>query len=300
MCLTYSSNSSSHVVSNVPIKAVKSVINPKQIGELPTILNQNNLLDEWALKKFDPTKVNDVQEDNIHAYINISTGCDNFCTFCVVPYARGQEESKTEEEILKEIEHYVDRGFTQFTLCGQNVNSWGLSMDEKFDIRTNSNQKLPFATLLRKIHDIKGVEIIDFLSSNPFDFTQDLIDAIKLPKITNYLHIAVQSGNDDVLKKMNRRHTIADFKKLIKKLMKTKKDIEFGTDIIVGFPGETREQFMDTVQLFKDIKFNVAFISMYSPRKGTPAARFYKDDVPVKEKKWRHSYLTKVWNDSKR
>uniref|UniRef100_A0A7C4XTN9 Radical SAM protein n=1 Tax=candidate division WWE3 bacterium TaxID=2053526 RepID=A0A7C4XTN9_UNCKA len=172
-------------------------------------------------------------------------------------------------------------------------------MSEKFEIRTGSNQKLPFADLLRKVHDIEGLEKISFISSNPFDFTDDLIQAIKLPKIDNFLHIAAQSGNDEILKKMNRRHSINDFYDLVSRIRKEKPAVEFGTDIIVGFPGESRDQFMDTVRLFETVPFNVAFISMYSPRKGTPAQRFFRDDVPLEEKKWRHSYLTEVWNKNR-
>jgi tRNA-2-methylthio-N6-dimethylallyladenosine synthase len=152
--------------------------------------------------------------------------------------------------------------------------------------------------LLRTIHEINGVENISFISSNPFDFTNDLVDAIKLPKIDNYLHIAVQSGNNEVLKKMNRRHTIEEFIELIEKILAAKPAAEIGTDIIVGFPGETREQFLDTVSLFERIKFNVAFISIYSPRKGTVSEKSFIDDVSKEEKSWRHKELTKVWRKS--
>ncbi len=277
---------------------VDEYINPSQIMELPTILQKHHILDNWAVKKFDPENIVTVQNDKKNAFVNISYGCDNFCTFCVVPYARGKEISRSEEAILKEINHLVSRGFTKITLCGQNVNSWGLNMRDKFEIRTGSDQNLPFAQLLRKVHDVAQIEKISFLSSNPFDFTNDLIQTLKLPKISNYLHMAIQSGSNEILKKMNRRHTIKEFKDLVKKLKKARPDIEFGTDVIVGFPTETEEQFLETVKLFQDVKFNVAFISIYSPRKGTPAQKFFKDDVPFKEKKRRHAVLTKVWQES--
>ncbi len=275
-------------------------INPSQILNLPEILLEKGVLSEWAAKKFNPAKVSAVMEKGKRAFVNISFGCDNFCTFCVVPYARGKEVSRTEEEILKEITNLIKRGYIEITLCGQNVNSWGLNTADKMSIRTGSDQKLPFADLLRKVHAIEGIEKISFLSSNPFDFTNDLLDVLKLPKIDNYLHIAVQSGNNEVLKKMNRRHTIEDFYKLAEKIKTVKPEVELGTDIIVGFPGETEEQFEDTVELFKKIKFNVAFISIYSPRKGTPSEKFYKDDVPFAEKKRRHAKLTKVWRASRK
>ena len=278
---------------------VDAYINPAQITEIPSILFEHKILDAWALSKFDFNSINTVHESNKHAFVNISYGCDNFCTFCVVPYARGQEVSRTKEAVLAEINHLIKRGFTEFTLCGQNVNSWGLNMSEKFEIRTGSDQEIPFAGLLREIHEIPKVEKIDFLSSNPFDFTQDLIETLKLPKISNYLHIAVQSGNNEVLKRMNRRHTVEDFISLTKLIKQAKPTVEFGTDVIVGFSGETREQFMDTVELFKTVPFNVAFISIYSPRKGTPAEKFFEDDVSLTEKRWRHRYLNNVWKETK-
>jgi len=278
---------------------VNEYINPSQIMTIPETLLKNGLIGEWAVQKFDPSGVIAKQKETNHAFVNISFGCDNFCTFCVVPYARGKEVSRSKDDILKEITHLVGRGFSHVTLCGQNVNSWGLSTSKKFEIRTGSRHKLPFAKLLRKVHEIEGIEKIDFISSNPFDFTKDLIETLKLPKISDYLHIAVQSGNNDVLKNMNRRHTVEDFMSLINSLKIAKPSVEFGTDVIVGFPGETRDQFMDTVKLFEIIIFNVAFISIYSPRKGTPAEKYFKDDVTLKEKKWRHSYLTNVWKSSK-
>lgn len=273
--------------------------NPSQLFSLPNFLYEKGVLDEWALKKFDPNKVTLVLDSLTSAFVNVSYGCDNFCTFCVVPYARGAETSRSKEDILREVNHLVSRGINEITLCGQNVNSWGLPTTVKFEIRTGSDQKLPFADLLREICSIDKINIVNFISSNPFDFTSDLIDALKSPKISNYLHIAVQSGNNEVLKKMNRRHTVESFIDLVSRIKKEKPAIELGTDIIVGFPGETEEQFMDTVELFKKVPFNVAYISIYSPRKGTPAERFYKDDISLKEKKRRHAYLTDVWKKTK-
>jgi len=273
-------------------------MNPSQVFDLPNLLLEKGILDEWAVKKYNAAEIKPVLNDKRSAFVNISYGCDNFCTFCVVPYARGAEVSRPENEILAEINHLVIRGITDFTLCGQNVNSWGLDRKTKFQVRTGSNDKLPFADLLRKVHEIEGVKKINFLSSNPFDFTADLLDAITLPKIDNYLHIAVQSGNNEVLKNMNRRHTIEDFYALVEKIKEAKPNVELGTDIIVGFPGETEAQFMDTVELFNKVKFNVAFISIYSVRKGTNADKFYPDDIPLEEKKRRHAYLTKVWKES--
>lgn len=270
---------------------------PEEEYQIPSILVKEGLVDEWALQKVTgETETNpNFSNKTEWAYVNISTGCDNFCTFCVVPYARGEEKSRSKEDILHEVKHLADRGFKNIMLVGQNVNSWGLDKKTKFKLRAGSEHKIPFAELLRDVHEIDNVEKISFISSNPFDFTQDLIDTLSLPKIDRYLHMAVQSGNNDVLKKMNRRHTIEEFKELVTKIKEKVPDMTFGTDIIVGFPGETEDQFMDTVELFKWMKFNVAFISIYSPREGTTAQKFMKDDVPRKEKQRRHAHLMGVW-----
>lgn len=277
-------------------------LSPSQINELPQILMpyllEKGMKIEGSLKKVDTDNL-DLKVENKNAYVNISYGCDNFCSFCVVPYARGREVSRTKEDIIKEIKRLIGKGMTNVTLCGQNVNSWGLTPQEKSEIRIGGSQNLPFANLLREIHDLDGIEKIEFLSSNPFDFTQDLVEVFRLPKISNYLHIAVQSGNNDVLQAMNRRHTIEEFYDLINRLKLVRPEIEIGTDIIVGFPNETREQFMDTVLLFQKVKFAVAYISMYSPRKGTNSFKNFKDNVSLDEKKYRHSYLNKIWNENK-
>ena len=269
---------------------------PDEEYKIPEILVKEGLVSDWTKKAIgDVVLAKDISNNDLTAYVHISTGCDNFCTFCVVPYARGKEVSRTEDEIFHEINHLVSRGYKKVLLIGQNVNSWGLDTKTKFKLRAGSEHKIPFANLLRKIHEINDIEKISFISSNPFDFTQDLIDTLSLPKIDRYLHMAVQSGNNEILKAMNRRHTIEEFKELVTKIKTAVPDITFGTDIIVGFPGETEDQFMDTVNLFKWMKFNVAFISIYSPRIGTNAEKNLKDDVPLKEKKRRYKYLTEIW-----
>ena len=224
------------------------------------------------------------------AFVNISEGCDNFCSYCVVPYGRGKEISRSKNEILAEARHLVEQGFHHLTLLGQNVNSWGITDPEhKRNIRINSDTALPFASLLREIHEINGIERLSFLTANPFDFTRDMVQALALPKVDRYLHMAVQSGSDTVLDRMNRRHTIAEYRKLIASIRKSVPDIELGTDIIVGFPGETEEEFSETLRLISDIRYNVVFTAMYSPRPGTSAATKYADDVPKAVKKERYA-----------
>ncbi len=286
---------------------VDQFISPAEIFNLPNILQSTKELEAekihpvvdyhlgWELENVGQ-KVNKPNKN--FAYVNISTGCDNFCSFCVVPYARGKETSRSKEVILREVKELLDRGYTRIMLCGQNVNSWGLGAEEKMKIRAGESRWTPFVDLLKEVRQLPNLEELAFISSNPFDFTQELVDTLKLPKMSKYLHIAVQSGNDEVLKKMNRRHTAQEFTSLVNAIRRAVPDIELGTDAIVGFPGETREQFMDTVTLFKKAKFRVAFISMYSARKGTLAEKLYADDVPLREKKWRHAYLTKIWRET--
>ena len=278
---------------------VNVFISPTEIRELPNILLHNKVVENIDLGINLKEHELAVRGKSKSAFVNIATGCDNFCTFCVVPYARGEEISRSKEDILEEINHLTSVGYEHITLVGQNVNSWGLSKDIKFKIRSGSDFKLPFEDLIRSVHNIEGIKKISFISSNPFDFTTGLIDALTLPKMDNYLHIAIQSGNDEVLKRMNRRHTVSEFQKLITLIRQASPNIAIGTDIIVGFPGETRNQFFDTVKLVEWAKFSVAYIAMYSPRKGTVAEKFFKDDIERDDKKWRHSYLTNVFEKNK-
>lgn len=273
---------------------------PNEESTLPQILNKEELIDDWALKSLGKVDLEFMAKrgKTKTAFINISYGCDNFCTFCVVPYARGGEVSRPKNQIITEVEHAVLRGYSHIMLLGQNVNSWMLSPTQKLKTRKKIG-KHPFAKLLQEIHKIKGVKKISFITSNPWDFTPDLVKTLKLPKIERFLHLPIQSGNNNVLKNMNRRHTVKDYLELINEIKTEVPEMIFGTDVIVGFPGETKEQFMDTVKLFKKVKFKVAYISIYSARKGTPADKYLNDDVPLVEKKRRHKVLYKVFEENK-
>ncbi|MBI5151434.1 MAG: MiaB/RimO family radical SAM methylthiotransferase [Candidatus Pacebacteria bacterium] len=251
-----------------------------------------------------------VRKDKHHAWIPISAGCNSFCTFCIVPYSRGREQSRPLEEIVTEVQGLADHGYTEITLLGQNVNSWGLEKvgigfrkllmrkDRPFtreDLPSNQSQYLqsqgtpPFVRLLRKVSAIPGIQVIRFMTSNPWDFHDELIEEIAHnPKIDKYIHLPVQSGSNNVLFRMNRGYTRENYLEIVEKLRKNIADVVIGTDIIVGFPGETDEEFLETVDLARRAQWKIGFVAMYSPRPGTAAWRIYKDDVPhtVKKRRW--------------
>ena len=207
-------------------------------------------------------------------FIPIMEGCDNFCTYCVVPFTRGRERYRKEKEIVKEAKGLVKKGIKEITLLGQNIASYP-----------------GFPRLLKNLDKIKGISHISFLTSHPKDFSDELIIVIKnSKKIKKYIHLPVQSGNNEILRKMNRRYTKEKYLELIEKIRKEIPNIEISTDVIVGFPGETKKKFGDTVRLFKKAKFDNAYISCYSPRPGTAASRM-KDNVPLKEKEKRAEIL---------
>lgn len=243
------------------------------------------------------------KEKKKSAFVKIMEGCDNFCSYCVVPYSRGKEVSRPLEEIICEVKKLVKNGVREITLLGQNVNSYAKHSKLKIKNKTLKRKvkelkkiyKNNFALLLVLLSQIKGLAKINFLTSNPQDLTDDTIKAMKLPKISRYLHLPLQSGDNQILKKMNRRYTAEQYLKLIKKIRKEIPDIKISTDIIVGFPGETKKQFQNTFNFCKKIKFTKAYIAKYSPRYGT-AAYFLKDNVSYKEKKRRWQILNQLIN----
>ena len=229
-------------------------------------------------------KINSQHSSKHHAYIPIMTGCNNFCTYCVVPYARAREKSRPSEEIIKEVKELVKNGYKAFTLLGQNVNSYGNDIENE----------IKFPKLLYKIAEIPGNFWIWFVTSHPKDMSNELIKVIKSKsKICNYIHLPVQAGSNKVLKNMNRKYTREDYLKLVRKIKNNIKDVSLSTDIIVGFPGETRQDFQDTVDIFKKAKFDMAYIARYSPRPKTAAFKL-KDSVSNLEKKRRDKALVKL------
>ncbi len=258
-----------------------------------------------------------IRKDKIHAWVPISSGCNSFCTFCIVPYSRGREISRSKEEILIEVNKLADQGYSEVTLLGQNVNSWGLEKagigyrkllmsKENFSIKnipSNESQYFkpqstpPFVELLQEISKIDAIKTIRFMTSNPWDFWDELIDEIAVnKKIDRFIHLPVQSGSDKVLYLMNRGYTAKSYLNLIEKIRSKISDAVIGTDVIVGFPGETEADFQETVDLAKKANWHVAFVAQYSPRPGTGAWRMYKDEISPQEKKRRWQVLEDLIN----
>jgi len=272
------------------------VLNIRDLNKLPELIGKSNNI----IKFDDYLSLKPKRSSKISAYIPISFGCDNVCSYCIVPYARKKEYSRPIDDVLKDIEQAVKNGHKEIWLLGQNVNAYksevkkpvaAILKDKKFKIRNNS---INFAELLRLVNKIRGNFWIRFTSPHPKNFSDELINVLKhSKKYGHYLNLPLQSGDDDILKKMNRGYTVKEYLMLIKKIRKAMPDISISTDIIVGFPSETRKQFFNTVKIFKTIGFDMAYISEYSPRPKT-AAFFMKDNVSKKEKEYRKKYLNNV------
>ena len=219
--------------------------------------------------------------------VNIMYGCNNFCSYCIVPYVRGRERSRKPEDIIQEIEKLVSEGVVEIMLLGQNVNSYGKTFDEP----------ITFAELLRRVSEIDGLKRIRFMTSHPKDLSDELIETMhSSEKICKQFHLPLQSGSDRILKEMNRHYTKDDYLELVKKLRKSVPDIGLSTDIIVGFPGETEEDFEETLDVIKKCRFDSVFTFIYSKRTGTPAAEM-PDQVEESIIKDRFDRLLKVVND---
>ena len=223
----------------------------------------------------------------IKVFVTIMYGCNNFCTYCIVPHVRGRERSRKPEEIIKEIESMVGEGYKEITLLGQNVNSYGKGLEEEIN----------FAELLRRINKIEGIERIKFMTSHPKDLSYEVIDVIaEGEKLCESIHLPVQSGSSRILKKMNRHYTKEQYLDTIKQIKERIPGVALTTDIIVGFPGETEEDFLDTLNLVKEVEYDSAFTFLYSRRSGTPADLMF-DQVDEAVKKDRFNRLVEAVNE---
>lgn len=250
--------------------AVDFVVGPQSYHRLPTMMKTVNkgkraLDTEFPEEdKFDHLPKDLTKRSSPTAFLTVQEGCDKFCAFCVVPYTRGVEVSRSPEKIIDEANSLVDRGVVEINLLGQNVNAYS---QNGFGVKFNLSK------LIWKLSEIDGLKRIRFTTSHPNDMTEDLIEAHgSCSKLMPYLHLPVQSGSDNILKKMNRKHTADDYRKIIEKFRKVRPDLLLSGDFIVGFPGETDKDFLETLQLVKDIKYGQSYSFKYSSRPGTPAA----------------------------
>lgn len=259
---------------------VSLVFGPNVIFRLPQMIRsvlEGNRIALTAEEDFAIAEGLPQLRDNMRsAFVNISYGCDNYCTYCVVPYVRGPERSRDMEAIVSEVRALTESGITEVTLLGQNVNSYGKDLPN-----------MSFAQLLDTVNKVPGLNRLRFMTSHPKDLSDDVIRAIaENDHVCHHVHLPVQSGSDRILKRMNRRYTRSQYIDIIRKLRSAVPDIEFTTDIIVGFPGETEEDFQDTLSLVEEIGYAAAFTFAYSPRAGTPAAKM-ADQIPEEIKKRR-------------
>ncbi len=270
------------VVGPDAVESIQHIVQRVNQGEGPVI---------WT--EFDSHKNYSIPEQPLiknpgpSAFVNIIKGCDKFCSFCVVPYTRGREKSREAEEIYAEIRQLVDKGAKEIILLGQNVNAYG---------KRGLQQPLAFHELLYGVSEIEGVERLRFTTSHPMDFTPELIQAYcDIDILMNHLHLPVQCGNNRILELMRRSHTIEWYMDLIEQLKSKVPDIALSTDIIVGFPGETREEFEETLNLMEQVKFSSSYMFAYSPRPNTPALEM-ADDIPYEEKQDRLQQIIQLQN----
>jgi tRNA-2-methylthio-N6-dimethylallyladenosine synthase len=245
------------------------------------------VIDIWENHKEIVEDLPSIRKFSFKSSVNIMFGCNNFCTYCIVPYVRGRERSRKPEDIISEIKELVADGVVEITLLGQNVNSYGKNLDNP----------ITFAKLIQEIEQIEGLERIRFMTSHPKDLSDELIEVIRTSKkLCNHIHLPFQSGSTNLLNKMNRKYTKEQYLELVRKIKEARPDVALTTDIIVGFPGETEEDFLDTVDVVKQVEFDNAFTFIYSIRTGTPAATM-EEQVPEEVTKDRFNRLLEVLNE---
>jgi len=254
---------------------VDIVMGTRRLAELPRLIRMCRELGcavvDISETPSETDVVNTMRESSVSAWVTIMHGCNNFCSYCIVPYVRGRERSRSSSDILREVKSLAEAGYKEITLLGQNVNSYGIGTDKSLD----------FADLLALIdRDSEGIERIRFTTSHPKDVSSRLIDAVAdLPKVCDNFHLPAQAGSDNILSRMNRGYTRQYYIDLVHKLKERVPHISITTDLIVGFPGETEEDFQDTLDLVRQVEFDVAFCFRYSPRRDTPAASM-DDQLP--------------------
>ena len=266
-----------HTLHKFPEDLYSKIINNKRIEDILDI--DGEIYEGLPIKR----------DSSIKASVTIMNGCNNFCSFCIVPYVRGRERSRNPEDILNEVKDLANQGYKEITLLGQNVNSYLRSGKKDFESEIKT-----FAELLRAVNKIDGIERIRFVSPHPKDFTDDVIEAIRdCDKVSKIIHLPLQSGSSQILKIMNRKYTKEQFLNLVDKMKKMIPEVVFSTDIIVGFPGETEEDFEDTLDVVRKVNFEQVFMFIYSRRVGTPGDRM-ENQVPEEIKHERFNRLKEL------
>ena len=266
-----------HVVKEIKsrYKHVDLVFGTHNLYKFPELLTNTMdsdklLVDVWDVDGEVVEGLRSSRKFELKAFVNIMYGCNNFCTYCIVPYTRGRERSRTPEDIINEIKDLAAKGTKEITLLGQNVDSYGKTLEED----------ITFAELLSMVNEIEGIERIRFMTSHPKDISDEVIYAMRdCDKVCEFLHLPVQCGSSRLLKKMNRHYTKEDYLRIIEKAKAEIPDIAFSTDLMIGFPGETEEDLLDTIDVVEKVKYDNAFTFIYSKREGTPAAKM-EDQIP--------------------
>ncbi|HHC7100930.1 TPA: tRNA (N6-isopentenyl adenosine(37)-C2)-methylthiotransferase MiaB [Vibrio parahaemolyticus] len=280
-----------HIRERAPY--VDVIFGPQTLHRLPEMIKQSQTDDAPVMdisfpeiEKFD--RLPEPRAEGATAFVSIMEGCSKYCTYCVVPYTRGEEVSRPMDDVLFEIAQLAEQGVREVNLLGQNVNAYRGPMHD--------GEICSFAELLRLVASIDGIDRIRFTTSHPLEFTDDIIAVYEdTPELVSFLHLPVQSGSDRILTMMKRPHTAIEYKSVIRKLRKARPDIQISSDFIVGFPGETDKDFQDTMKLIKDVDFDMSFSFIFSPRPGTPAAD-YPCDIPEQVKKERLYELQQTIN----
>ncbi len=271
-----------HTLYKFPEDLYNAIINNKKITDILDI--DGEIIEGLPIRR----------DDNIRASVTIMNGCNNFCTYCIVPYVRGRERSRNPEDILNEVESLAKEGYKEITLLGQNVNSYMRVEREK---HINNSTIDSFAKLLREVNKVEGIEKIRFTSPHPKDFTDDVIEAIRdCDKVSKLIHLPLQAGSTTVLKAMNRVYTKEQYLELVEKMKKEIPNVKFSTDIIVGFPGETEEDFEDTLDVVRKVRFEQIFMFIYSRRVGTPADKM-ENQIPEEVKHKRFDRLKALYEE---
>ena len=269
-------------------KYIDLVFGTHNMHELPNYLINKMDKTDFEVKSIEGEVIENLEytrDSKISAWVNIMYGCDKFCTYCIVPYTRGKQRSRKSEKILEEITKLKRDGYKEVTLLGQNVNAYGKDLEGE----------ISFAHLLESVAKI-GIERVRFVTSHPWDFSDDMIDVIaKYPNIMPYIHLPLQSGSTEILRRMGRRYTKDEYIALFNKIKEKVPEVAITTDIIVGFPGETEDDFKETLDVVNKCQFDGAYTFIYSPREGTPAAKM-KDDAPLKTKEERLQTLNELIN----